>query len=113
MSPENNDMDLDFTKPGALPGMEVKEDYASIEDKVAELQNNIAATERGIALAQSLNDPERLAQMTQKKEEFEATLAMLQQEKKPEPAKNEDDAFSRAVGDEFGGALNKMEKRGF
>lgn len=91
-SPENRssgeEMDLDFTKPESIPGMEIREDHSSTEEKIAELQNNIAATERGIKLAQSLNDGERVAQMKKKKEEFEATLAMFQPQT-PKQVENE------------------------
>ena len=87
--PGGENMDLDFTKPGSIEGIEVQEDHSRVEEKMSELQNNIAATERGIKLAESLNDKERTAQMKQKKEEFEATLAMLQptqQQSTPEVA---------------------------
>jgi hypothetical protein len=103
-SPENKgmgeEMDLDFTKPGALSGMEVQEDHASVEDKILELQNNIASTERGIKLAESLDDTERVSQMKMKKEEFEATLAMLEGNTQPkEQAKTFEVAdFDQAMG---------------
>lgn len=90
-SPEDRgrgeEMDLDFTKPGSIKGIEVHEDHTSIEDKVVELHNNIASAERGIELAKKLGDPERTTQMEAKKKEFEETLSMLT--KKEEPVKQE------------------------
>ncbi len=85
-SPEDRgfgeEMDLDFTKKGALEGIEVQEDHASIEDKILELKNSIASAERGIELAKKLGDSERTAQMVAKKQEFEETLNMLTSKEK-------------------------------
>jgi hypothetical protein len=77
----DNDIDLDF----------MHLDTNSPEAKVKDLQDKIAATERGIALAQKLNDPGRVAEMEAKKRGFEATIAEIQSGKpkeveKPNPA---------------------------
>lgn len=119
-SPENRgrgeEMDLDFTKEGALKGIEVKEDYESIKDTIADLKNKIASAERGVELAKKLGDTERTAQMEARKKEFEELLAMLEQTPKEmqefwvEP--EDDDTFSRAVESENGGAIRKMERKG-
>ncbi len=94
------DIDLDFTKP---------------EYKIKDLQEKIAAATRGIILAESINDIARADEMARKKEEFEKTLATLQDVAEPKqefwvPLDEEDD-FSRSVGNEHGGAINKMERR--
>lgn len=103
-APNNNpleNIDLDFTKPA---------------DKLADLKEKIAAAERGIILAESINDTVRADEMAKKKAGFEETLALLKVETVPKQEfwthpTVDDDPFSSAVGRENGGALDKMDKR--
>ena len=54
--------------------------------------------------------------MESRKAEFEQTLARIRKEA-PQPNKEQEeypaDPFSDAVGREYGGAIDKMDKRGF
>ena len=111
-TPEENkgsgEMDLDFTKPEALDGMEVH-DYASVEEKITDLHNKIASAERGIHLAQSLNDSVRIEQMQAKKKEFEETLALLTSMQTP---KEEPKRFETAdLGDYLGADDKKFDRK--
>ncbi len=102
-TPDNNplkDIELDFTKPA---------------DKIADLKEKSAAAARGIILATSINDISRADEMARRKEEFDKTIKILEAEATPKqefwvPPDEEDD-FSRSVGNEHGGAINKMERR--
>jgi hypothetical protein len=90
------DIDLDFTKPF---------------DKISDLKEKIAAAQRGMVYAMSLNDIARHDELALKLTGFEDTLKLLQKAENQGPQREEEDAFSAAVGQEFGGALNKMDSR--
>jgi hypothetical protein len=107
-SPEKNpleDIDLDFTKEG----------------KLKDLRTKIEAAERGIALAEKLNDMDRLGELMAKLQGFKETEKVLLAEKDGEPKQEfwadsqtgGEDPFSQAVGREYGGSIDKMDKRGF
>ncbi len=101
--PEKNPLEsasLDFTKP---------------VDKLEDLQAKIEATERGIVYAEKLNDMERLGELMAKLQGFNETKKMLLAEERKDTMPSDEgvDAFTQAVGNEYGGAINKMEKRGF
>lgn len=77
--------DLDFTKPGAIPGIEVKEDFSTVEEKKKQLKETIQGFER--IIQEKTDQPDLVSVAEARKKEFEETLAMLEQ--KPTEAKQE------------------------
>ena len=75
------DMDLDFTRPGALPsmpGVEVKESVIdSVEDRRKQLKETIAGFDK--MLNERKNQPDIIKIIMGRKKEMEAELSLLEQ----------------------------------
>lgn len=84
---EPEDIDLDFTKKGAIPGLEVTEDTSDPEEKLAQAKKGIDIATRGLEYASKIGDQDMIDLMKRKLEEYEGTIAMLEPKEKPAPQK--------------------------
>ena len=70
----NNNIDLDFTKPGAIPGMEA-EDFGDVDAKREDLKAKLISAERQADIAKNSGDEAGYAKYLKDQEELKATLA--------------------------------------
>lgn len=70
----NNNIDLDFTKPGAIPGMEAQ-DFGDVDAKRTDLKAKITSAENLATIALNSGDEAGHVKYLRDQEEFKATLA--------------------------------------
>jgi ribosomal protein L32E len=97
---KRGEINLDFTQPKAVEGLEVQ-DFSTVEEKIEEEKRKIEAARRGVKLAHSIGDEERVRVLEDRIKEFQQTIELLQPEAQvsqtpPATSTLEEDAFDKA-----------------